>query len=153
MNWLPGCSVAGAVVEIKDGYSYKYVVSHELRPNACDILHRQWSLWMTWGIHATQGSYPLSSINFYAPCLIVWSPASDIAIVQYHKNFLWWWTALTLYINSCVITNNCRLYSNISKILLLYKHGGMKTNQTLRNQWGYVADVSNYHNAGIWSMD
>ena len=52
-----------------------------------------------------------------------------------------------------------KLYSSVwtavlhEKILLLYKHGGMKTNQTLRNQWGYVADVSNYHNAGIWSMD
>ena len=29
----------------------------------------------------------------------------------------------------------------------------IKTNLTLRNHWGYVTDVSKYHNAGIRSMD
>ena len=30
------------------------------------------------------------------------------------------------------------------------KHGGITTNWTLRNHWGYVTDVSKYHNAGLW---
>ena len=34
--------------------------------------------------------------------------------------FYWWWAAQTTYIGSEVITN-CRLYSYISQILLLYK--------------------------------
>ena len=33
------------------------------------------------------------------------------------------------------------------------KRGGITTNLTLRNHWGYVTDVLKYHNAGKWSMD
>ena len=33
------------------------------------------------------------------------------------------------------------------------KHGSIITNLTLWNPWGYVTDMSKYHNAGIWSMN
>ena len=33
------------------------------------------------------------------------------------------------------------------------KRGGITTNSTLQNHWGYVNDVPKYRNAGIWSMD
>ena len=33
------------------------------------------------------------------------------------------------------------------------KHEGIITNLTLRNPWGYITDISKYHNAGISSMD
>ena len=33
------------------------------------------------------------------------------------------------------------------------KRGGITTKLTLRNHWGYITNVSKYHNVGIWSMD
>ena len=32
------------------------------------------------------------------------------------------------------------------------KHSGITTNLTLQNHWGYVTDVSKYHNVGKWSV-
>ena len=37
------------------------------------------------------------------------------------RNFPLRWAARTPYISLCVITTNCRLYSNISQIVILYK--------------------------------
>ena len=33
------------------------------------------------------------------------------------------------------------------------KEEGIIAKLTLQNPWGYITDVSKYHNAGIWSMD
>ena len=50
----------------------------------------------------------------------------------------------------------CRLYSNISQILLLYKIWGYYNQIWLYeiiHDWRYIIDMSKFHNAGIWSMD
>ena len=48
-------------------------------------------------------------------------------------------------------TAGCRAIFN--KYCCYTKRGGIIKNLTLKNYWGYITDVSQYHNAGIWSMD
>ena len=59
-------------------------------------------------------------------------------IVLFQLFFTQRWAARTKLINLQVRTTNCRLYSNISQILLLYKTWGIITNLTLWNwnPWG-----------------
>ena len=46
-----------------------------------------------------------------------------------------------------------KLIAVFHKYCCYKKHGGIKTNLTLRNNWGCVTDVSKPHSAGIWRMD
>ena len=43
--------------------------------------------------------------------------------------------------------------SMFDKYCCYIKLGGIITNLALWNPWGYVTDMSKYHNAGMWSMD
>ena len=59
----------------------------------------------------------------------------------------------TPQISSRVITTQCRLYSNISQILLLYNTWRYYNKFDYTNALGYVTYVSKYRHAGKWSMD
>ena len=51
------------------------------------------------------------------------------------------WAVWTPQISSWVITTHCRLYSNISQILLLYKTRRYYNKFDSTKSWGYVTDV------------
>ena len=55
--------------------------------------------------------------------------------------------------NRSYVTTNCRFYSDISQILLLYKTWGIITHLTPRSRREYITDMSKYHNLGIRSRD
>ena len=86
--------------------------------------------------------------------LMVIKPEYSKIIVLFHNNFspsgeepehrkfaheLWQPTAVCIAI--------------FHKYCCYKKCGVITANLTLRNHWGYVTDVSKYHNADIWSMD
>ena len=52
-------------------------------------------------------------------------------------------------ISSYVMTTCCIVHVIFYKFCSLTKHGGIITNLTQRNPWGYIIDMSKYHNVVI----
>ena len=95
--------------------------------------------------------YLFSMIPMMANCFGAFSQLHTIVLS--HINFPQAVSSPNTVISSWVITTNCRLYSNISQILLLYKTWGYHNNFDSTRSSGYITDLSKYHNAAMWSMD